>query len=416
MGKYLIDGGRKLDGKIIIQSAKNAVLPLLAASILTDEQVIIHKCPKISDVINMKEILSELGCYIQFEGDTLIIDSGQATCHEIPKRLASELRSSIFMLGSIISRFGKAKVAYPGGCDIGLRPIDLHLKGLKRLGVNICEENGLIDCICEEVKGAEIVLDCPSVGATENIMLAAVKAKGRTTIRNAAKEPEIVDLQNFINKMGGKVYGAGTTTIIIYGVEKLNGVEYTPIPDRIEAGTFLIAAAITGGNIEISNCNREHIASLIHKLRETACKIDCKNDKINIKATDKLFSFNIIETMPYPGFPTDLQAQMLSLACVLNGTSMIVENMFETRYKHVSELIKMGADITVRGRTAVIRGVNNLSGSEVTAWDLRGGAALTIAALNAKGKTIVDETEHIDRGYFNFDEKLRQLGADIKKI
>jgi UDP-N-acetylglucosamine 1-carboxyvinyltransferase len=416
MGKYIIDGGKKLDGKIIIQSAKNAVLPLLAASILTDEQVIIHRCPKISDVINMKEILSELGCKIQFEGDTLIIDSVHATCHEIPKSLASELRSSIFMLGSIISRFGKAKVAYPGGCDIGLRPIDLHIKGLKRLGVHIREENGIIDCKCEIIKGAEIVLDCPSVGATENIVLAAAKSKGRTIIRNAAKEPEIVDLQNFINKMGGKIYGAGTATIVVDGVEKLTGVEYTPIPDRIEAGTFLIAAAITGGNIEIANCNREHIASLIHKLRETACKIDYKNDKINIKVTEKLFAFNIIETMPYPGFPTDLQAQMLSLACVLNGTSMIVENMFETRYKHVSELLKMGADITVRGRTAVIRGVNNLSCSEVSARDLRGGAALTLAALNAKGKSIICETEHIDRGYFNFYEKLKQLGAEIKKI
>ena len=416
MDKFIIEGGRQLAGEVEIQSAKNAVLPLLAASILTDERVIIHKCPRIMDVLNMIQILNELGCRTDFDGETLIIDSADAANHEIPSALAKELRSSVFMLGSVIARFGKARIAYPGGCDIGLRPVDLHLKGLKSLNVNIAEEGGYINCNCGKLIGADILLDCPSVGATENIILAAVKGEGRTLIRNAAKEPEICDLQSFLNKMGAKISGAGTSTVSIEGVRRLHGVEYTPIPDRIEAGTFLIAVAMCGGEAEIRRAAADNIAALIHKLREISCKITVKNDKIYIKNGGTKRSLRMIETMPYPGFPTDLQAPVTALACISEGSTVIVENLFETRYKHVPELIRMGADITVRGRAAFVRGVPRLHGADVVAGDLRGGAALTLAAISAEGMSSVTDLSHIDRGYSGFEYKLASLGAKIRRI
>ncbi len=307
MEKYIIEGGRPLFGEVEIQSAKNAVLPLLAAAVLTDERVVIHKCPRIADVLNMVGILGELGCNTKFDGNDLVIDSADAANHEIPSSLAKELRSSVFMLGSVVSRFGRARIAYPGGCDIGLRPIDLHLNGLRRLGVCVSEGGGYIDCSCGKIEGAEVVLDFPSVGATENIILAAAKAKGTTLIRNAAKEPEIVDLQNFINRMGGKIRGAGTATVRIDGVRKLSGTEYTPVSDRIEAGTFLIASAMCGGEIAIKNADADNISSLLHKLCEISCKISTKDDKIYIRSGRRL-SPKLVETSPYPGFPTDLQA------------------------------------------------------------------------------------------------------------
>lgn len=297
-----------------------------------------------------------------------------------------------------------------------MRPIDLHLKGLKRLGVQIDEEGGYINCSCDRIVGAEVLLDCPSVGATENIILAAVKGKGTTIVKNAAREPEISDLQNFLNAMGAKVYGCGTPTVVVEGVSRLHGAEYTPIPDRIEAGTFLIAAAMCGGEIEVCNADAENIASLLHKLREISCKVWAKDDKIYIRSKDKPLSPNLVETQPYPGFPTDLQAQMTALSCVAEGSTLIVENLFETRFKHVPELIKMGADITVRGRSALVRGVNNLHGADVVASDLRGGAALTLAGLAAEGNTTVTDLSYIDRGYFGFEYKLRDLGAKIKRI
>ena len=416
MDKFIIEGGKSLYGSVSIQSAKNAVLPLLAASILTDERVIIHKCPRIRDVMNMVQILNELGCKTTYDGEDLMIDSADAACHEIPSALAKELRSSVFMLGSVISRFSRARIAYPGGCDIGIRPIDLHLKGLKRLGVRIDEEGGYINCSCDRIEGGEVLLDCPSVGATENIILAAVKANGTTVIKNAAREPEITDLQNFLNAMGAKVQGGGTSTVQIEGVSKLHGVEYTPMPDRIEAGTFLIAAAMCGGEIEIREVCSENIASLLHKLGEISCKVWVKNDKIYLRCKDKPLSPKLIETQPYPGFPTDLQAQMTALACVCEGSTLIVENLFETRFKHVPELVKMGADITVRGRNALIRGVPHLHGADLVAGDLRGGAALTLAGLVAEGNTTVTDLSYIDRGYFGFEYKLRKLGAKIKRI
>ena len=416
MEKFIIDGGSRLHGTLRVQSAKNAVLPLLAASVLTDERVFVKDVPLITDVENMLRILKELGCTIVRTEEGAIIDSAGAASHEIPAVLTKEIRSSVFMLGSVLTRFHRARIAYPGGCDIGLRPIDLHLTGLKRLGVEIVEEGGYISCYAEKLKGAEILLDFPSVGATENIMLAAVKAEGRTVIGNAAKEPEIVDLQNFLNAMGAKVRGAGSATIEIEGVKKLYGVEYTPIRDRIEAGTFLVAAACAGGEIAVEGLFYENIAALLHKLRENGCKIYAKDDKIHIKSDGRLKSVNLVETTPFPGFPTDLQAQYAALSCTARGTTLVVENLFETRFKYAGELKRMGADITVVGKTAVIRGVSRLHGASVTACDLRGGAALVVAGLAAEGQTTVLNLAHIDRGYGEMERKLRLLGAQIRRI
>ena len=416
MDKYIIDGGAKLYGNVKIQSAKNSVLPLLAASILTDKQVKIRNLPIISDVENMLRILTELGCEVRRGTEITVIDSANAVSHELPARLTKELRSSVFMLGSVLTRFRRAKIAYPGGCDIGLRPIDLHLKGLQRLGVKIVEENGYITCSVDKLKGAEVVLDFPSVGATENIILAAVKAEGTTLIRNAAKEPEIIDLQRFLNAMGAKVRGAGGSTIVVEGVKRLRGVEYSPICDRIEAGTFLIAAASCGGEIQTEGVFSENLAALLDKLRENGCKIHTKNDKIRLSSSGKLKSVDVVETMPFPGFPTDLQAQYSALCATARGSAVVVENLFETRFKFAGELKRMGADITVRGRSAMIRGVPVLHGAPVTAQDLRGGAALVIAALKAEGKSSVMDLSYIDRGYSEFEYKLKNLGACIKRI
>ena len=416
MDTYIIDGGERLYGKVQAQSAKNTVLPLLAASVLTDEQVKIRGVPTITDVENMLRILSEVGCKIKRKSDCAVIDSSNAVSHEIPPRLTKELRSSVFMLGSVLTRFRRAKISHPGGCDIGLRPIDLHLAGLKRLGVKISEEGGYISCEADKLVGAEILLDFPSVGATENIILAAVKAEGLTVIRNAAKEPEIVDLQNFLNAMGANVRGAGGGTVVIQGVKRLHGVDYTPIGDRIEAGTYLIAAAICGGEIQVNGVPTENIAALLHKLRENGCKIYAENDKIMLESSGRLKSVDLVETTPFPGFPTDLQAQYSALCCTAKGTTLVVENLFETRYKYVAELKRMGADVTVRGRTAMIRGVEKLHGARITAGDLRGGAALVVAALGAEGQSTVMDLSHIDRGYADFEYKLKNLGAKIRRV
>ncbi len=416
MDKYVINGGNKLYGTVPVQAAKNAVLPILAATILCDGEVRIKNVPQITDVGNMLKILSCLGCKVVADGDDAVVDGENATGYEIPSNLAHELRSSVFMLGSLVSRFKRAKIAYPGGCDIGLRPVDLHLTGLKRLGVEITEDSGYILCRCERLTGNEIMLDCPSVGATENIMLAAVKADGVTVIKNAAREPEIEDLQRFLNAAGANVAGAGSGTIVISGVKKLGGVEFSPIADRIEAGTFLIAAAMCGGEIEADGISAENISSLLHKLRENGCKIYGKNDKIYLRSDRRLQAVKNIETQPYPGFPTDLQAQAAALCCVCSGHSIITENLFETRFKYVPELRKMGADITVAGRNAFIRGTDKLRGAHVCASDLRGGAALVLAALSAEGRSEVSGVMHIDRGYGRFEQKIANIGGDIVRV
>ncbi len=416
MEKYIINGGNKLYGSVEIQTAKNSVLPILAAAVLTDGKVTILDIPQISDVRNMVKILSRLGCRAEFCGNNLIIDSSVADCYEIPSELAHELRSSVFLLGSVVSRFKMAKIAYPGGCDIGLRPVDLHLTGLKRLGVEITEENGYIICKCDKLTGNEIMLDCPSVGATENIMLAAVKAEGVTVIKNAAREPEIEDLQRFLNTMGAKIKGAGSGTVVIEGVKTLCGCEYLPISDRIEAGTFLVTAAMCGGEVELKRSCAENISSLLHKLRENGCKIRVNNDKIILESHKRLTSVKSIETQPYPGFPTDLQAQMTALCCICRGHSIITENLFETRFKYVPELRKMGADVTVINRSAFVRGVEKFRGATVVAHDLRGGAALVSAALSAEGRSEILDISHIDRGYGALEYKLRKLGGDIVRV
>lgn len=416
MEKYVINGGARLYGNINIQRAKNSVLPILAATVLTDGKITIREAPRITDVYNMVKILECLGCYVEYVGDAVVVDASSACSYEMPSLLARELRSSIFLLGSVVSRFHKAKIAYPGGCDIGLRPIDIHLEGLKRLGVKIKEENGYICCSCDKLIGDEIMLDFPSVGATENIMLAAVKAEGVTVIKNAAREPEIEDLQKFLNLMGAKVKGAGSGTVVIEGVKSLSGGAFKPVCDRIEAGTYLIAGAICGGEIVLSGVNAELLSLLLHKLRENGCKIRVEDDKIYLKSQRVLRSVKNIDTQPYPGFPTDLQPQMTALCCLSKGHAIVTENLFETRFKYVSELKKMGADITVVGRNAIIRGVERLNGAELIAHDLRGGAAVVLASLAAEGKSEVLDISHIDRGYSDFEYKLRAIGGDVVRI
>lgn len=416
MSKYIIEGRNSLAGSLDIKGAKNSVLPLLSACILTEEPVVLHNCPNISDVKSMLKILSNLGCKVEQVDDKIYIDSKNIFNGDIPQELARELRSSIFLLGALLSRLKKAKVAYPGGCDIGIRPIDIHLNGLKSLGMDIVEHGGYIYCNNFKSKSAEIVLDLPSVGATENIIMASVFLKGKTIVRNCAKEPEIVDLQNFINKMGGKISGAGTSVIIIEGVRNLHGAEYTPIPDRIVAGTYLVATAMCGGKVQLNNANSTHISSLVAKMSKTSCNIEVKNDKIVISSSGRHKSWNRIETMYYPGFPTDLQTQALVMQTICEGTCLVIENIFETRFRPVVELVKMGADITVKDRTAFIRGVEKLYGAQVVASDLRGGASLVLAGLVAEGITTVEDIYHIDRGYEDMAEQLSLLGANIKRI
>lgn len=415
MGKFIINGGKRLCGEVRIQGAKNTILPLFAAALLTDEIVTIYNVPQLVDVENMIKILENLGAKVLRIGDSVTINSSKLTSHDIPSELAKELRSSIFLLGSVLARQKFAKAAYPGGCDIGLRPIDIHIKGLRDLNVKIEESAGYIYCDASKMQGGEVNLDYPSVGATENIMLAAVGAKGNTVIHNAACEPEIRDLQRFLNKMGAKVAGAGTSTIRITGVEKLKGAEYFAMPDRIAAGTYAIAAAATGGDIELRGAKQGDMRALLSKLAKTSCIITYNSDIIHIKANRRPVSVTRITTQPHPGFPTDLQAPMMALQTVSEGISVITENIFENRFRHVAELRKMGADIIINGRTAVIRGVPRLVGADVYAQDLRGGAALVIAGLAAEGTTEVNDVHHIDRGYEEMEVVLSALGADIQR-
>lgn len=417
MSRYIIEGGRPLEGRIRVKAAKNSVLPLLAASILTQEEVTLKNCPEISDIRNMLKILAGIGCVItRDDRGGITIDSRDIYCDAIPCVLAKELRSSIFLMGSMLSRMKKAKISYPGGCEIGMRPIDIHLSGLRELGITIDEESGYLDCDATGAHSAQILLDLPSVGATENLMMASVFTRGVTVIRNCAKEPEISDLQNFLNAMGARVSGAGSSMITVEGVERLHGVTYTPIPDRIIAGTYMIATAMCGGNVTLDGVVPEHLSSLIAKMSKTACKVICKNDKISVRSKGRLKSLERIDTMYYPGFPTDLQTQIMALQTISRGTSVIAENIFETRFKTVPQLIKMGADITVRDRTAVVRGVPGLHGAEVHATDLRGGASLVLAGLAAEGRTEVKDIYHIDRGYEDMAPVLSGLGANITRV
>ena len=416
MDTYLINGGNKLFGEIVLQGSKNASLPIIAASILIDGISVISRCPIIRDTLAMKELLLAIGCQVTRNRDMLVIDSRTCSKDEIPEDLMKEIRSSIVLMGPMIARFGRVKLTHPGGCEIGARPIDLHLSGLKQLGANIVESHGYIVCEAEKLIGAEIDLDFPSVGATENIMLAATLADGVTVIRNAAREPEIIELQNFLNKAGAQISGAGSNVIKIKGVTKLYDVNYSVNGDRIVAGTYLCAAAITGGEIIVKGVVPEFLRSTLHKLKEAGCyvKILDKTD-ILIKAPNKLKAVNI-KTMPFPGFPTDMQSQLVTILALAQGTSIVTENIFESRYKYVSELTKMGAKITIEGKTAIITGVDSITGAAVSSKDLRGGASLVLAGLVAEGETRIEGIRYIERGYEKFDENLRKLGAIINKI
>ncbi|MEG1772440.1 MAG: UDP-N-acetylglucosamine 1-carboxyvinyltransferase [Clostridia bacterium] len=418
MSKIVVNGGAKLKGELRVGGAKNAVLPILAGTLLSTGCVTLTDCPDILDAGNMMSILRTLGADTNKSFDVLDIRTKDASCFIMPSHLSKELRSSIFMLGPILSRFKRARCVYPGGCEIGNRPIDLHLSGLSMLNVKILEKHGSIICDGSDMRGNTIHLDYPSVGATENLMMAAVTAKGKTEVQNAAREPEIEDLQTFLNELGYSVHGAGTSTVIINGTDGISdkSVVHKIIPDRIVAGTFLTAAAITGGEINLKNCIPSHLSSIIAKLRETGCDIEVNDDSIRLSVNRELKEIRHLETLPHPGFPTDMQAPIFALCCVLNGTSIIVENVFENRFKHASELAKMGAEYTQKDRMAIIRGVKKLTGASLIAGDLRGGAALVLAGLVAEGETTIDNAELIDRGYERIDEQLRNIGANIRRI
>ena len=415
MQKYIIKGGEKLEGTVKISGSKNASLPIIAATILNASKSTLYNVPEIHDTKMMFEILKLLGAKIEKKKNKYIIDTSLINKYEIPEHLMRQMRSSVILAGSLIGRYKRAIFSYPGGCDIGSRPIDLHLKAFENLGISIEKEYGLIKCNCEKIKGDKINLDFPSVGATENIILASIMGEGITQINNAAREPEIVDLQNFLNKMGAKVKGAGTNQIVVEGVKKLKEVSYNIMPDRIEAGTFLCAVAMTGGKVELENINTNHLVPVISKLKEADCIINEDKDKLQIKVNKRIKSLEI-KTMPYPGFPTDLQSAFISALTIAKGTSIVVENIFESRYKFIPELIRMGAKITIEGKSAIIKGTRKLYGTNVKATDLRGGAALVLAGLCAKGTTQVENIEYILRGYENFEKKIVSIGGKIEKI
>lgn len=415
MDNLMIRGGRPLTGEVWLPAAKNSVLPIIAASILTEEDVVIHNCPLLSDITGMLDIIRSLGGRAELKDNTLCINNRDVQSACVSNALTGGIRSSIFILGPILGRLRTAEVSYPGGCEIGLRPIDLHLGGLRALGVRINEEGGMIRCDGGNIRGGIVNLDFPSVGATENIMMAAVLAEGRTVIRNAAREPEIVDLQGFINRLGGRVHGAGSSVITIDGVKKLSGGEYLPLADRIAAGTYLTACAACGGDVTVHGIYAETISAVTEKLARTGCELREFDDRIRIRATGKPKAVSKIETQVYPGFPTDMQAQFGALLAAADGVSIVVENIFENRFKYTVQLGMMGANITVKDRTAVIRGVKRLKGAQVCAEDLRGGAALVLAGLAAEGETTVRNARHIDRGYQNIETVFRALGADIQR-
>ena len=415
MESFVVEGGRRLSGEMRVDGAKNAALPILAACVLTDDAVTLHGMPDITDVHRMTDILRMLGCSVQQQGHEMTV-SGREMCRsEMPDGLSKQIRSSIFMLGPILSRFRQATVTYPGGCEIGMRPIDLHLTGLRALGVAVREEGGVIRCDGSAMHAGEVHLDYPSVGATENVMMAAATLPGVTLIHNAAREPEVADLAAFMNRCGARVTGAGSAVIAIEGVARLHGAEYTPMPDRIVAGTLLAAAAITGGDICLTGAPTGDMHAINAKLREMGCDVTEAADVIRLKAPARLKAFRVLQTQPHPGFPTDMQAQMLALLTTAQGTGVVVENVFENRFTHAGEMNRMGARILCAGRTAIVHGVPGLTGAQVTARDLRGGAALVLAGLAAEGITRVENAALIDRGYERLESQLSALGAEIRR-
>lgn len=414
MDGFVIVGGKPIHGKIRISGAKNSALKLISASILTSNAIKLYDIPNIEDVNTMIEVLRSLGAKVEV-GESVSISCGDDMNQEAPYELVRRMRASIIVMGPLLTRFGRARVALPGGCNIGTRKIDQHLKGLEALGATVIAEHGFIEARADKLRGTLIPLDFPSVGATENILMAAVLAEGTTIIENAAREPEIVDLADFLKKMGANISGAGSSNITIKGVTKLTGTEHKVIPDRIETGTWLIASAISGGKLILENANPGHLDLVISKLEEMGIEIERKGDELISSAPDGLRVVDV-STLPYPGFPSDLQPLLAALLSIANGTSIITENIFENRFIYVDELIRMGADIRVEGHHAVIRGVEKLWGVPVNAPDLRAGAAILIAALIADGTTHIHNVHHIDRGYEDIENKIRSVGAQIERF
>ncbi|MGD8990865.1 MAG: UDP-N-acetylglucosamine 1-carboxyvinyltransferase [Desulfobacterales bacterium] len=415
MDKILVEGGRALKGQVRISGAKNAALPILVSSLLTEGANTYANVPQLQDIESIKALLCNLGARAEAHGDTVHVDTGRILSCEAPYDLVRKMRASILVLGPMLARLQRAIVSLPGGCAIGARPINLHLKGLAQLGADIQLEHGYVRAATKKLEGADIYFDTVTVTGTENLMMAAVLAEGTTVLRNAAREPEVVALAEVLNQMGADIQGAGTAVITIYGVTSLKPVSVRIIPDRIETGTFMIAAALTHGNVKLVDCNPEHVRASIHKLRRAGVNISTTDNSIHVHGNDEIISVDV-ETQPYPGFPTDMQAQFMVLMCVANGTSTISETIFENRFIHVSELERMGADIKISGHTAIVKGVPALSAAPVMATDLRASASLILAGLVAEGQTEVNRVYHLDRGYETIEKKFSQLGAAIKRI
>ena len=414
--KLIISGGKRLHGVVKIDGAKNSALSIMAATLLTKDDCILRNIPRLTDIDTMAAVIRKLGVKVEWKEDNnLYIDPDNFNNYEAPYELVKMMRGSILVMGPLLARLKRAKISLPGGCAIGARPVDYHLKGFEALGAQVEVEKGYIEAKVKKLKGTEIYLDFPSLGATENIMMAACLAEGITSIENAAKDPEVVELGRFLNEMGAKIKGLGTDLIKIEGVKKLHGIDYTIIPDRIEAGTYMIAAAITGGDVLIEKADPLLLKPLIVKLEEAGVQIELEKDLIKVIRPETVQAVDI-KTLPFPGFPTDMQPQFMALSCVAKGTSVITETVFEKRFAHIGDLIRMGADIKVEGHSAIIKGVKKLSAAPVMASDLRGGAALVLAGLVAEGITELSRTYHLDRGYVKLEEKLTSLGADIKRV
>ena len=415
MDKILVRGGKPLHGTVQARGAKNAALPLMAAALLAEEPCVLHNVPCLHDIFTMDKLLTEMGAAIDFTGRSMTLDTTGIAEPFAPYELVRRMRASFFVLGPLLARFGKARVSLPGGCAIGSRPVDIHLKGLEDLGAEICIEDGYVQAE-GQLKGADVHLEFASVGATENIMMAATRAEGVTRIHNAAREPEIADLAKFLNALGAQISGAGTDLITIVGVDALGGCEHVVIPDRIEVGTYLLAGVATHGSVTVTHANADHLPNFLAKLQEIGAHVEVQGNRIKAEAVNGFKGVDVT-TQPYPGFPTDLQAQTMAMLCIAEGTSVIREDVFENRFMQVAELRRMGADIDIEGKRAVVRGVKTMSGAPVMASDLRASAALVIAGLQAhRGETMISRVYHIDRGYERIEERLSQLGAQIERV